>query len=331
MKKLCVSLLALSVAVLPMRALAWGEMGHRTVAAIAWQYMTPKARAKVKALLDQDTDTLTAPDFLNRANWADKYRDSDRETKGPASSGTSSWHFVDIPAARVTSLDAAHAAEPGACAHPDLPAGVAASQAGAAPADSCVIDKIRQFEAELKDPATPVKEQILALKYLEHFIGDIHQPFHAIDNADKGGNCVSIALGPKGSESLHSYWDTGVIYELMGISQPIITDYNAPSLVSNAQIEDFAGKLVASVTPAQKAAWEEQTDPGEWAAESAVLARAVGYNGLKVTLLPTCAMDNRQSPLAPPQGYQAKADEVAKDQLEKAGVRLAAVLNKTLG
>ena len=46
MKKLCVSLLALTVAVLPMRALAWGEMGHRTVAAIAWAYMTPKARAK---------------------------------------------------------------------------------------------------------------------------------------------------------------------------------------------------------------------------------------------------------------------------------------------
>jgi hypothetical protein len=45
--------------------------------------------------------------------------------------------------------------------------------------------------------------------------------------------------------------------------------------------------------------------------------------------LPTCAMDNRQSPLAPPQGYTAKADAVAKDQLEKAGVRLAAVLNKT--
>ena len=329
MKKLCVSLLALTVAVLPMRALAWGEMGHRTVAAIAWAYMTPKARAKVKALLDQDTDTLTAPDFLDRANWADKFRDSDRDSKGPAYSGTSSWHFVDIPAARVTSLDAARANEPTACPHPDLPAGVAAGQAGAAPADSCVIDKIRQFETELRSPETPVKEQILALKFLEHFIGDIHQPFHAIDNADKGGNCVSIALGPRGSEGLHSYWDTGVIYELMGISQPVITDYNAPSLVSNAQIEAFAGKLVASVTPAQKAAWEQQEDPGQWAAESAVLARNVGYEGLHVAQLPTCAMDNRQSPLAPPMGYQAKADAVAKDQLEKAGVRLAAALNKT--
>jgi hypothetical protein len=326
MKKLCASLLAVSLAVLPMKALAWGEMGHRTVAAIAWAYMTPKARERVKALLDQDTDTLTASDWLDRANWADKFRDSDRETKGPAYSGTSNWHFVDIPAARVTDKAAALANEAMACPHPDLPAGVAAGQAGAAPADSCVIDKIRQFEAELKNPATPVKEQILALKFLEHFVGDIHQPFHAIDNADHGGNCVSIAAGPKGSESLHGYWDTGVVFEMMGITQPIITDFNAPSPVSNAQIEDFAGKLEASITPQQKAAWEVD-DAGEWAAESAVLARNVGYD-LHVAQLPTCAMDNRAAPINLPSGYQAKADAVARDQLEKAGVRLAYVLNK---
>ena len=325
MKKLCASLLALSVAVLPMKALAWGEMGHRTVAAIAWAYMTPQARARVQALLDQDKDTLTAADWLDRANWADKYRDSDRDSKGPAYSGTSNWHFVDIPAARVTGMDAARDNEALACPHPDLPAGVAAGEAGAAPADSCVVSKIQQFEAELKNPATPVKEQILALKFIEHFIGDIHQPFHAIDNADKGGNCVSIALGPKGSESLHSYWDSGVVFELMGIAQPLITDYNAPSIVSNAQIEAFAGKLEAEVTPAQKAAWE-QDDPALWAAESAVDAHDYGYN-LHVAKLPTCAVDNRATPIAPPAGYDKQAQVVAKAQLQKAGVRLAMVLN----
>lgn len=329
MKKLCASLLALSLAVLPMRALAWGEMGHRTVAAIAWAYMTPKARARVQALLDQDKDTLTPADWLDRANWADKFRDSDRETKGPAYSGTSNWHFVDIPAARVTDQAAARANAAAACPHPDLAAGVAASAAGSAPADSCVIDKIRQFEAELRSPATPVAEQILALKFLEHFVGDVHQPFHAIDNADRGGNCVSIAAGPKGSESLHSYWDSGVIFELMGIPQPIVTDYNAPSPVSNAQIEAFARKLGAAITPQQKAAWA-QDDPAQWAAESAVLARTVGYD-LKVAALPTCAMDNRGSPIRLPDGYEAKARAVAKAQLEKAGVRLAMVLNKALG
>jgi len=326
MKKLCASLLALSVAVLPMKALAWGEVGHRVVAAVAWSYLTPQARSRVKALLDQDSDGLTAPDWLNRANWADKYRDADRETKGPAYTGTSNWHFVDIPAIKVTGQDAALAAEPGACPHPDLAAGVPAGVAGQAPADSCVIDKIRQFEAELKDPATPVQEQILALKFIEHFIGDIHQPFHAIDDQDHGGNCVSIAAGPKNSESLHSYWDSGVVFELMGIPQPVITDYNAPSTVSNAQVEAYAGKLEAAITAQDKAAWEKD-DPALWAAESAVDAHDVGYD-LHVAKLPTCAIDNRAAPIAPPPGYDAKARAVARTQLEKAGVRLAMVLNK---
>ncbi len=325
MKKLAVSLVALSIAVLPLRALAWGEVGHRVVAAVAWSYMTPQAQAKVKALLAQDTDTLTPSDFLNRANWADKFRDSDRDSKGPAYSGTSNWHFVDIPAVKVTDLDAAKAAEPEACPHPDLPAGVAAGAAGQAPADSCVIDKIKQFETELKDPSTPVKEQILALKFIEHFIGDVHQPLHAIDDQDKGGNCVSIVEGPRNSEAMHSYWDTGVVYELMGIQQSATYDYNAPSPVSNDQVTAFAGKLSAAVTPEQKAAWEVN-DPATWAAESAVRARQFAYD-LHVAQLPTCAHDNRAAPIVPPHGYEANARKVAQEQLEKAGVRLAMVLN----
>jgi len=327
MKKWLVSLVALSVALSPMRALAWGEIGHRVVAAIAWSHMTPKARARVQALLDQDGDTLTPPDFLDRANWADKLRDSDRPTKGPFYSGTSSWHFVDIPLGKATGIDAARDSEPSACPHPDLPAGAAASAVGTAPADTCIVDKIRQFETELKDPATSVKEQVLALKFLMHFIGDVHQPLHAIDDQDQGGNCVSVVEGPKGSQSLHSYWDTGVIYDMMGIPQPLVVDYNAPSPASNAQVEAFAGTL--TVTPEQATSWE-QDDPARWAAESAVMAHDVSYN-LKVTTLPTCAMNNRNAPIAPPAGYNAGAEAVAKTQLEKAGIRLAMVLNAVAG
>jgi len=325
MKKWLVSLVALSVAVLPMRALAWGEIGHRLVAAIAWSHMTPKARAKVQALLDQDGDTLTPPDFLDRANWADKLRDSDRATKGPFYSGTSSWHFVDIPLGKATGIDAARDVEPAACPHPDVPAGVTASAVGTVAAELRHADKIRQFEAELKDTATPVKEQILALKFLMHFIGDVHQPLHAIDDQDQGGNCVSVVEGPKGSQSLHTYWDTGVIYDMMGVPEPLVFDYTAPSPVSNAQVEAFAATL--TITPEKQAAWG-QDDPAQWAAESAVLAHNVSYN-LKVATLPTCAMNNRNAPITPPDGYNAKAEAVAKEQLEKAGARLAMVLNRS--
>ncbi|MGZ3299029.1 MAG: S1/P1 nuclease, partial [Asticcacaulis sp.] len=276
-----------------------------------------------------DGDTLTAPDFLNRANWADKYRDSDRATKGPAYSGTSSWHFVDIPLSHAATLASARAAEPGACQSAELPGGVAAGAAGMAPAESCIVDKIRQFEAELTNPATPVREQILALKYIEHFIGDVHQPFHAIDDDDKGGNCISVAEGPKGSESLHSYWDTGVVYQLMGIAQPAVYDFNAPSPVSNSQVETYAGTLATAITPAQKTAWEHD-DPAQWAAESAVAAREAGYD-LHTAPLPNCAADNRNAPLALSAGYEKKARAVATEQLEKAGVRLAFVLNRIAG
>jgi hypothetical protein len=60
-------------------------------------------------------------------------------------------------------------------------------------ADDCVIDKIQSFAAELANPATDLEEQIVALKFLLHFVGDMHEPLHASDDHDRGGNdkCVS--------------------------------------------------------------------------------------------------------------------------------------------
>ena len=64
--------------------------------------------------------------------------------------------------------------------------------ASAGSAQDCVVDKIDEFEAELASPSTAPAERLLALKYLLHFIGDLHQPLHASDNEDRGGNCVRI-------------------------------------------------------------------------------------------------------------------------------------------
>ena len=57
------------------------------------------------------------------------------------------------------------------------------------------MDKVREFAAELAAPTTAQAERLLALKYLLHFVGDQHQPLHASDNHDRGGNCVLLALG----------------------------------------------------------------------------------------------------------------------------------------
>ena len=67
--------------------------------------------------------------------------------------------------------------------HPPLPAGVPASQG---PPPACVVDKIDQFTAELSNPATGASERLLALKFLLHFVGDLHQPLHAADDHDAG-------------------------------------------------------------------------------------------------------------------------------------------------
>jgi len=69
-------------------ALAWGDLGHKVTALIAYRHLTPKARTTLDALLATDNDPLTPPDFASRATWADKYRNGHRET--------AAWHFVDV-------------------------------------------------------------------------------------------------------------------------------------------------------------------------------------------------------------------------------------------
>jgi hypothetical protein len=113
-----------------------------------------------------DTDTLTAHDIASEATWADKYRDSDRDTTKIRYKATGQWHFVDVELAQPDLASACFG-------HPPLPPGIPASKG---PPQACVVDKINQFATELGDPATGASEQLLALKFLLHFVGDLHQP-----------------------------------------------------------------------------------------------------------------------------------------------------------
>jgi hypothetical protein len=91
---------------------------------------------------------------------------------------TEEWHFVDIELDN-PNLDMA------CFNHPAVAQGVPASKG---PKDDCVVDKINQFKAELSNSATPDAEKLLALKFLLHFVGDVHQPLHSADDHDRGGN-----------------------------------------------------------------------------------------------------------------------------------------------
>jgi hypothetical protein len=72
---------------------------------------------------------------------------------------------------------------------PVLPAGVLATDG---PDKVCAIDKIKQFEAELTASSTDAEERLMALKFILHFVGDLHQPLHSSDNHDRGGNSVKV-------------------------------------------------------------------------------------------------------------------------------------------
>jgi len=129
-------------------------------------------------MLTADPDTLTAHDIASGVTWADRDRDSDRGGSRQRYEQTRQWHFVNIE------LDGPNLDR--ACfGHPRLPAAVPASSG---PAKACLVDKIEQFTAELSNSATAPGERLLALEFLLHLVGDVHQPLHAVDDHDAGGN-----------------------------------------------------------------------------------------------------------------------------------------------
>jgi hypothetical protein len=289
MKTMFVCLVAATTVTLaPGPAFAWGGEGHILVAAIARSRLSPETVAKVDAILAQDHDTLTPPDMLSRSTWADAWR-------GAGHRETAEWHFADIE------LD-----------HPDFDAAcyghpAPATPPSTGPAQDCIVDKVAQFTQELGARDTPPAERILALRYVLHFMGDLHQPLHVADNHDRGGNCVRIALGGQRTVNLHSYWDTVVVGEL------------------GSDAKDILSKLESGITRDQASAWSAG-DFSSWAKETNGVAVSVAYS---FKTPPRC--ENDMVPLDLPAGYDARAQAAASLQLMRAGVRLAVVLEKALG
>jgi hypothetical protein len=264
---------ALMVLVTAPRLSAFGAVGHHVVARIAWALMTPAAQDRAAALLDGRLDV-----FVAASTWADEVR-GDRPQ-------TYNWHFVDIPVGL-------EKYEP----KRDCPA----SDRG-----DCVIAAIARARAELADAGRSKELRAESLKYLIHFVGDIHQPLHAIDNLDRGGNDVRVApLREDGrTTNLHSTWDTGLI--------------NLSPETEAAR----ADRLVATIRKDQPVS----LNVIQWAEDSHRLAATVAYSydGFKIGGLPA-------EPLVLPQPYRDKAIATIDAQLTLAGARLGAILNEILG
>lgn len=278
------------LAALPRQAAAWGDEGHAVVALVAQSFLEPAVRSQVNALLAADTDNLTAHDIASAAAWADRYRDANIDG---SRSRTRQWHFTDIEVAAPDLNKACFD-------HPVLPAGTLASNG---PAADCVADKIEQFAAELASPKTDPEEQIVALKFLLHFVGDVHQPLHSADDHDRGGNAKKVSADTLKAGTLHHFWDT----EFVSLLE---TDANS-----------IAADLTRRISKVEVQKWQAGR-PADWAIETFYVAKADAYGRL-----PGPSTGGRYQ-LSDDYVTKATADVAA--QLSMAGVRLAFMLNAAL-
>lgn len=287
------ALAAALIAGLPREAAAWGDEGHEIIALVADHFLAPAVRQRVVALLATDDSDLTRHDMPSEATWADKFAQSDRDTTRQRYDATYRWHFVNLELAG-PDLDAA------CFGRPALAAGTPASQG---PAEDCVVDKIDQLEVELGAAGTSPDERLLALKYLLHFVGDLHQPLHAADDHDAGGGKVKVAAPGIEAKNLHIYWDVDAVRQL------------------GSGAGEIASRLIAAITPEEQQSWCRGS-AADWAMETFGVARDHAYGKLP----PADADGVRHLNAA----YRDDAGRVAAAQLAKAGVRLACVLNKAL-
>jgi S1/P1 Nuclease len=256
-------------------ALAWGPEGHQVIGAIAEKGLTPQARAQITEILmsepSPDRRSLTAI-----ANWADQVRPSRPET--------APWHFVDIPVTE-------NAYDP---------------QRDCANAD-CVVARINEFTAKLADRSLLRAIRFEALKWVVHFVGDVHQPLHCSDNQDRGGNDVKVAFQGQ-TRKLHQVWDSGII-------DAAADDHG-----------DYASRLFAAITPAERDEWQRLTRPEDWANECFAIAKREIYGPLNLIGQPGPVTQ----PIVLSADYPDQMLPVVEQQLKRAGTRLSLTLNWAL-
>lgn len=280
----------------PVTGRCWGDEGHEIVGRIAAHYLKPQVRSRVAAILAEDRTGLTRSTGIpEESTWADKFRDSDRDTTRIRYGQTNQWHFIDIE------IDAP-AVDAACFQHPPLAPGGNASEG---PAADCILDKIDEFAAELHSRRTSPEERRLALQYLLHFVGDLHQPLHAADHHDRGGNDVHVKAADEPAGNLHHYWDTVFVRRL------------------GASSDAVARRLIAGISPRQRRDWSSGSTRA-WTKQSFEIGRSHVYGGLPAAAAPA------GSDLALDDAYVSDAQRIVARQLQRAGLRLARLLNRAL-
>jgi hypothetical protein len=247
-------------------ALAWGPAGHRIAGDLAEQRLCLAARTNVKSLGGGES-------LADLGLWADQIRDE------PKWKSSRPWHYMNVA---------------------DVPPGSGLAAARTAidkfvhPREGDVLEALARFSKALADTKKPLDQRAEALRFVVHFVVDIHQPLHVGRASDHGGNDVEVRAGNKAPVNLHHFWDTDVL----------------PSHAS-AKLEQRLGVELAAL-PAVRA----NDPPAEWAAESLALRTTV--YGFRTQTREHATLDD---------GYVHSAQKIADERLVLAAARLAATLN----
>jgi hypothetical protein len=295
-------------------AWAWGCNGHEMVALIAQKHLDPHAQAMVRQILAASPIT---PDlkrfcretgldvFADSSTWADDERSTRPDTAG--------WHFLDIPRG--------------------APKGDLSQYC---PSSGCVTSAIAMQLAVLRNGNASAQERAEALRFVIHFVGDLHQPLHTTTNDDRGGNCVPVGFFGREPEetnrehedyrpNLHGVWDSDIL--------ETFSKGRTPQQVAGELESTFSGQIAAWLTA--------PVDVSAWVWESHDVAENTVYGQMPVVIaiekpqeVNACADDNhismRMLNLHEELGneYETAVAPAVQKQLVKAGIRLAAVLNQ---
>jgi hypothetical protein len=274
----------------------WGVEGHNLVARLAAARLSPKASAAIAEILGPNATLVSI------SSWADQVRNQRKES-GP-------WHYVDIPINKPHLVSISSWAdqvrnqrkESGPWHYVDIPINKPHLDMKRDCAEgNCVLVKIPEFERVLADRNAPPEKRKEALMFIVHFVGDMHQPLHCSDNKDKGGNDVKLEFLGRPT-NLHSLWDSGILAR-MGSEDVLFADLN----------QELSPKRAKSLA---------KGDVKKWAEQSHRQGQVVVYGKLPA------AQAGKATPLN--EAYQEQAVPVVREQLERAGARLAKVLNATL-
>ena len=282
----------LGLAVAP-HAQAWGPEGHEIVAEIALHYLSPAARIAVDEVLGPyklgDYDVASWPDIIRGdKDYAERYPRNGR------------WHYIDFDAGLW--YDDSFKLE--------------VSRDG-----DDIVSQILRWRDELKSGALEGERRLDALRFLVHFVGDVHQPMHcAFRYGDQGGNMLPVnsftgqnfSFGPESemdySYSLHGVWDEALVGEL----------------VAGRKTKDVVRDLQKGIARDQVRQWMHD-DVMQWAVDNYWIARKKAYrmsNGEKVPYKwARPGMDLTR------ENYIDSHVPIVAEQLQKAGVRLAGLLN----